>query len=653
MNRDAWAVSQGSAGFRSGVVRQMVKEGYFKDIDVVNGHFYTGIYPCLLSEHNANAGQENAPPAHFYDQVREFVAASDCDGKDRQSWVTEFGWDTLAVKIVSEKEQAAYAQRGYALGLIGGLDKMFWYWNQDTTKAVPDTFFDGMGIFGPNLQPKPVAPAIAAMIHFLKLPRPVGSFDMGLNSYGHVFQDRGRLVALAFKVDKDKPGPTVNFASGDLHDMYANPLQGRTHALDITPIWIDNIAPEDPLVRATAYELTSKWLALGAGGDDYDVVFAVNNRGEKAIHAEVKTVLPKNWTVTKALETLSVAPGEKKSFTLRTKINPRARESTKYIRLQISEGKVERSLQTQIRVVPPATPGTIALTGAPGTCELKFTLRNNSLSARSFTLKPELPRGWHASPASRELKDVPAKSSKNVSFRVTWTNQYSESSKAMMTILNQDGETIITRGIMPNAGVLPRAGKIIFDGEFSDWPERARMPSWALGRIGTPETVELYSAYAPEGLYFGVKIAPSDVAASQPKTFWSMDCIEVCVDTKNDKVERKGYAKTDHQFWAVPLVEQKRAYLGRWKRSNEIAATQYDIKDVKSFAKRIKDGYAMEFLIPAEAITGYRAGKGNTIGLSINLTSPGRTGTINAYWPLPKSDNVIHKPWLWANVEME
>ncbi|MEA2012572.1 MAG: hypothetical protein U9O87_05735 [Verrucomicrobiota bacterium] len=292
MNPDAWASTQGTAGFKSHIVRQMIKEGYYDDIDVINGHFYTGIYPALMSQRNENTGQGSEVPKHFYDRLREFVAAADIDGKDRQSWITEFGWDTLAVKIVNEKEQAAYAQRGFTIGPIGGVDKMFWYWNRDT-KKVPNTYFDGMGVFDPKDEPKPVAASIATMIHFLKLPKPVGSFEMGENSFGHVFEDRGRLVALAFKIDKDKPGPEVTFKTGKLYDMYANPIKGRKHKLDIDPIWIDGISKDDPLVKETSYDLKSNWLVLGAAGDECEIEIEVDNNRKQAINADLAISVPK------------------------------------------------------------------------------------------------------------------------------------------------------------------------------------------------------------------------------------------------------------------------------------------------------------------------------------------------------------------------
>ncbi|NRA40632.1 MAG: hypothetical protein HRU15_20975, partial [Planctomycetes bacterium] len=151
---NAWAVEQGPAGIKADVVRKAISRGHFDDIDVVNSHFYCGVSPAMMAKQNANTGQAGDLPGNIFDQLRGFVEAADSDGKDRQAWLTEFGWDTLAVHIVDEHTQASFTQRGFALGLHAGLDKLFLYWNRDT-KGEPNTFFDGMGIFDPQDEPKP------------------------------------------------------------------------------------------------------------------------------------------------------------------------------------------------------------------------------------------------------------------------------------------------------------------------------------------------------------------------------------------------------------------------------------------------------------------------------------------------------------------
>ncbi|MEA2012573.1 MAG: sugar-binding protein [Verrucomicrobiota bacterium] len=256
-------------------------------------------------------------------------------------------------------------------------------------------------------------------------------------------------------------------------------------------------------------------------------------------------------------------------------------------------------------------------------------------------------------PESLEVANVPSKKFRDVNFSITWNNEYSEADKAEIKVLNQEGTEIISVGIVPNARALPLVKNIKFDGDFADWPSSAKLPEWSIGKIGTPKNIELYLAYSQEGLYVGAKIDPSVASGSNPKVFWSMDCLEVCIDTKNDKQKRDKYSETDHQFWIVPMVKENKVYVGRWKRNDEIPKTKYDMQGIKSFSKKIKNGYTMEVLIPADKIKGFKPSKGNKIGLAINLTAPGRKETITCYWPLPKTEGVIEKPYIWAVAEMK
>ena len=649
----AWVVEQGQAGIKTEILEACIPRGHFDDVDVVNAHFYCGTSPALLTRHNANTGQSGALAGNLFDKMRAFVKAAGMDGKDRQAWMTEFGWDTLVMHVVSEQTQAAYTQRGYAMGLHAGFDKLFLYWNRDTKKPVPDTFFDGMGIFDPQDEPKPVAAAMAAMIHLLKLPKVVGTFSAGENGYGYIFRDRGRLVGMAFQLDSNKPAPTVTFKTGKLLDMYANPLEGREHTLDIGTIWIDNIAPTDPFVRQTDFKMTSNRYVRGAAGDTMVLSYELTNPRNQAYTATITHTLPAGWRVASKPEPLTVNPGETRSISVSVNVDRRAQQSDQRIWTTISDGQVSKRIFTDVEVVRPAALGTLTLAGKPGTTTLPFSIMNHSLQPRSFTVKPKLPAGWHATPAQLVFKDMEGVSSANGSFQVTWTDDYDANVPAQLEVADETGVTVYHRPIVPSAFALPRAGSLTMDGSFTDWPAGSALPKWIVGTIGNPDDLTLRAAYAPEGLYLGVEVAPSDAKASTPKLFWSCDALEICLDTKNDKTPRGTYQTTDHQFWVTPMVDKNSVYLGRWKRNQEIKSTRYDIP-TKGFSRKTKTGYAMELLIPAAEINGYSPASGTELGMSVVLSIPSKTGTsAEAYWPLPKGDKVIFKPHLWGNVELD
>lgn len=95
----------------------------------------------------------------------------------------------------------------------------------------------------------------------------------------------------------------------------------------------------------------------------------------------------------------------------------------------------------------------------------------------------------------------------------------------------------------------------------------------------------VFLAWAPEGLYGAVEVADATLKQKDPRSFWAGDCLELFVDTRDAKRARR-YEPGDHQFWLVPLVDEKRAYVGQWKRGNETAATRYDVAGIKTAARR-------------------------------------------------------------------
>jgi len=160
----AWVVEQGNASMPAELTRKNVLSGAFKNIDVVNGHHYCGVYAPEINTSNANTGQGEAKQAYLRDIFRHWKNAAQADGKARQAWLTELGWDTRAGQIVTEWEQAAYLQRGYMLALAHGIDKIFWFSTYDADTDNPQNFFDGCGLFDRFREPKPATAAFSAML---------------------------------------------------------------------------------------------------------------------------------------------------------------------------------------------------------------------------------------------------------------------------------------------------------------------------------------------------------------------------------------------------------------------------------------------------------------------------------------------------------
>ena len=642
------AVENGTAGLQSTRARQSIARGAFDNIDVINGHFYCGTQPPEVASRNRNTGQEDGVPVLLYDNLRDFAEAADSDGKDRQAWCTEFGWDTLAVHIVTERTQAAYLQRGYLLQLQAGLDKLFWYWNRDT-KSPPNNFFDGCGIFDPRDEPKPASAAMAAMVHFLKLPGPVGTFDVGPNSMGHVFRDRGRLVACAFKLEEDGPDVTATFASGDLFDLYGNPVEGRKHALEITPLWIVGVDETDPIVKQTAYDLASKHYVRSTAGDRYTMELRVKNNRRTSIQSAFKVDVPDGWSVDTPVGQIDVKAGETKNYPLVVGIDPKADPGFSSVTVTVEESGTKKMLTTKYESLAYADVKAGALLPAEGPSELSVSLINNSLLPRSFTLQTKLPKGWSATPSELEIKDMPGKATHEAEFKVSWNPNWKANEKAELVVLTDAGEPVASTPIIPALLSLASVKGIKIDGDLRDWPTAAKVPTWVLGTTRGEADANVYVGISDAGLHVAVEVEDSKADVPDPKGFWSGDCVEVFIDTANDKATRKAYSRTDHQFWLCPMVEQGRVYAGRWKRGDEIAATQYDIKEVKGVSRKTDHGYVMEVLLPAAVINGFSVGKGKAIGVGFSVTVVGEHINREVYWPWSKQDSST-RPHLWGEM---
>lgn len=663
MDEKTWAVEQGTAGVHPDWVRRSIQRGAFDQIDVVNGHFYCGIDPPERNTQNVNVGQEDAPPTLLFDQLRDFAQAADSDGRNRQAWITEFGWDTLAGPVVTEQQQAGYLQRGFVLGLQAGIDKLFWFWDRDT-KEKPKQLFDGCGLFDPRDEPKPAAAALAGLAQFLKLPKPVGTFDLEPSIVGYVFRDRGRLVACVVN-EQDAP-VAVELPRGAVFDLYGNPLAGRRQPVSFAPVWVVGLEEGDPLVRETAYDLQSPRLVRAVAGDQCVVEVRVGNPRTEPLRARLEARAADRWTVTPASADVAVPAGGSQVFPFTVVLDAREAAGSRTVTVHVTEGDVEKRLTTQVLVVPAAQLTTSPLVGEPGTTKLPVRVKNNAGTPRSFVLRAEVPQGWAASPAELRVADVPGHATREAAFQLTWTDRWVPTAVARVTAATAAGEVVAQAGIIPGAIRIPRVPAIRCDGDLSDWPSAARLPAWALGRRGLDRRpaeasapggadgeVHLYAGYAPGGLYVAAQVDGSRAQVTDPRWFWKQDCLELFLDTRNDKQPRKAYRPTDHQFWLCPLVAEQRVYVGRWKRNDEIPETQYDVAGIQSFCQRTETGYVFEVLLPAAQFHEWKPTAGAAVGLNVNLTIPGAYGLGEVYWPLSKADDAPTAPHRWGCARWE
>ena len=551
-------VENGRAGIWPERLRRMVKSGDFANIDVVNSHHYAGSDAPETNVINYNMGfAGDEKPMTLFDQLRAVKAVGSGDGKPRQHWLTEFGWDTKAGPVVSPTEQAAYLARAYMLLSAAGTSKGFWYWDLDSEKAVQ--FFDGCGLFTYEQQPKLSYAAYAGLTQILPKAEYVGTIHEGENTWGYLFRNEGKLVASLWTLD-GKTGPKADFGVAKVYDEFANPLEAGAVTLGLEPVYAVGVAADSRWFRQTAYRLETPYLVTVKPGDKVTSTLQVKNTRSAAISGKVHLVLPSGWTVMTGETTIAVPPGQTANFPLTFRVGTEEKLGEKTVRVVIEEGE-------PLDTIP----------------------------IRVLTQRPSAPRP-----------------------------------------------------LAPRLLTIARSTDLVLDGNLQNWPAKTRVPAWALGStFGEPDAA-VYLAWSPRGLYVAVDVHDSRAAAPDPRSFWAGDVLELFVDTRDKKTPRK-YEPGDHQFWLAPQVDQKRVYVGQWKRGEEILETRYDLPGIRSIVVRTGTGYVMECLLPAAMMTGFQPTAGARLGLNLNLSVKGAKQDREVYWSLPKAAGV-DQPANWATV---
>ena len=643
------AVEQGRAGIWPERLRRCIVSGDFAKLAVVNSHHYCGVSPPERDFGPLDAGldaDEKRRPMAFFDRLRAVKRAAQSVGRSRESWLTEFGWDTLAGKVVSPREQAVYLARGWMLAMAAGTDKCFWFYDYDAPN--PKQFFDGCGLLDAKGGPKLSLCALAGLTSLLPSPRLVGTVNAGPNTWGCVFESGGKLVASLWTIEGDD-GPTVTFQAEQLYDYLGNKLPGKAARLTMAPVYAVGLTKTDPLYAQTAYSLDSPHLVVAAAGDTVAAVVRVHNNRPDPIRCSIRAKLPPGWATGHATQA-TVAPGDAKNVPLALGVRPGEPVGLRKAEIAIQEDGFETTLPLKLLVRAAIALDVGPLTGRPGPATVAVKVANRTSQPLDATLRLRLPKTWKAARPELGIEALKPQEVREVECDLTWTTDWAPAERAEVELDAGRGRRVV-RSIIPSHTRLRRAKALKLDGRLDEWPKEAELPAWMLGSTVGKPNARVFLAWSPEGLFGAVEVRDSKLQTSDPRSFWAGDCLELFLDTRDDKRHRL-FEPGDHQFWLVPLVDQGRVYVGQWKRKTEIPATRYDIQGIRSAARRTPDGYAMEFLLPARLLTGYRPKAGARLGLNLNLTVKGRRLDREVYWPRRKDWGVMNLPKTWGSVEL-
>jgi len=636
------AVENGRASIRPDRLSRCIQSGDFERIGVVNVHQYCGTDAPEENTCNFNMGYEGKVPGLLFDDLRAVKRAAQADGKKRESWLTEFGWDTLAGPVVSPYQQAVYLPREWMLAMAAGTDKAFWFYNFDAPN--PKQFFDGCGLLAANGEPKLALCAMAGLASVLPNPSYVGDLDAGENTCGYVFRDGGKLVASLWTIHGDN-GPTVRFQAGQLRDYLGNPIEGRAVRLTMAPVYAVGLGTGDAWYRQTAYSLDTPHLVPASAGDGVrPVVRVTNNRGEP-IACRTRLELPKGWEAEKPEVAAGVAPGEARDVEIPFTIAFAAALGLEDVKIVVSEGQEVKRMTLKVFVRSPLTFQVSPMKGRPGKTQVTVEVGNHSGKAISGVLRVHVPGSWKALAPRIPIAELRPQEVRPIVCPFEWSADWKPQETAQIELDFGAGKKVM-RPLIPNQYAIHRAKNIKIDGRLNDWGPETQLAAWMLGSTAGESGAAVHLAWAKEGIYGAVVVHDSKLLVKDPTSFWAGDALELFVDSVDNKQPRAASAG-DHHFWLVPLPDAHRVYLGRWKMQNEIPATRYDIP-VRGVAAHTADGYVMEFLLPAALIENYHPEVGGRLGLNLNLLIQGKQTNREVYWPSPKKSGVTTNPDRWG-----
>jgi hypothetical protein len=639
------AVENGRAGIWPERVRRCVQSGDFERIAVVNSHHYCGTDAPETCLGNFNMGSEGKLPSLLFDDLRAVKRAAQADGKHRQSWLTEFGWDTLAGPAVSPYQQAVFLPRAWMTAMAAGTDKAFWFYNFDAPD--PKQFFDGCGLLTAAGEPKLALCSLAGLTSVLPDPSYVGDLDAGENTCGYVFENQGKLVAALWTIQGDD-GPTVRFQADRVQDYLGNKIDGTAVRLTMAPIYAVGLSKSDPLYRQTAYSLETPHLVAAAAGDMVPSPVRIANNRDEWIYCRIRCVLPQGWGDGGEMA-LAFAPGESVQAGFSFTVPTNALVGFKDVKFIVSEGDRQiKRIPVKVLVQSPLTVEVGPLEGRPGKTQVTVQVGNRSAKALSGTLRMHLPGSWQALTPEIPIADLQPQEVRPLVCKFQWSADWKPQETAQIELDFGPGKRL-TRALIPSQYAIHRARNIKLDGKLDDWPPETQLPAWMLGSTAGESNAAVHLAWAKEGIYGALAVHDSKLQVKDPTSFWAGDALELFLDTADNKQPRRA-AAGDHQFWLVPLVDAGRVYLGRWKMKDEIPATRYDIPAVRGVAARTADGYVLEFLLPADQIENYHPEVGGRLGLNLNLTIQGKQSSREAYWPGSKASGATAHPERWGTL---
>ena len=193
---------------------------------------------------------------------------------------------------------------------------------------------------------------------------------------------------------------------------------------------------------------------------------------------------------------------------------------------------------------------------------------------------------------------------------------------------------------------------IKIDGDLDLWDPLNLVPD--LMHMGNSRPfANVYFGWEDGGLCIGVdatgKVSPVVV---DTRRFWRKDSIEVWIDTRNDKTQRR-YTEHCHRFFFIPRGRKGKPELAtacEWKEpGSAISDTIFDHPDIEVASIIGEQGYSLEARIPLSVIPTYDPVNHPAIGFNYHVNDTSRRAQ---WWSCGEDFPRQSDPSTWGSVEL-
>ncbi|MFC1718326.1 sugar-binding protein [Candidatus Poribacteria bacterium] len=193
---------------------------------------------------------------------------------------------------------------------------------------------------------------------------------------------------------------------------------------------------------------------------------------------------------------------------------------------------------------------------------------------------------------------------------------------------------------------------IEIDGKLSDWSVLNVVPD-LMHLQGRSPFAHVYFGWDDDNLYIGLDVTGKrNPVQVDTRRFWRRDSIEVWIDVRNDKTQRR-YTEHCHHFFFIPKGRRGNPELATacdWKEvGSAIPDTIFDHPDIEIASAIERKGYSLEARISRNVIPTYDPVNHPVIGFNYHINDTDRRAQ---WWSCGQDFPRERDPGTWGSIEL-